>query len=48
MMVIVTIMMMMMIKPTQVGELVSAMTSEGWAVERAKLVRDNVTSNEVG
>ena len=23
------------------------MTSEGWAVERAQLVRDNVTSNEV-
>jgi len=32
---------------SEVRELVRAMTSQAWAEERAQLVRDNVTSNEV-
>ena len=40
-------MVMKMMMKNQVGELVRAMTSQAWAEERAQLVRDNVTSNEV-
>ena len=39
--------MKMLMMKTQVRELVRAMTSQAWAEERAQLVRDNVTSNEV-
>ena len=31
----------------QVTELVERMTSQAWAAERAQLVNDNLTSNEV-
>ena len=31
----------------QVTELVMEMTSQSWAAERARLVRDNITSNQV-
>ena len=31
----------------QVAELVERMTSQAWAAERAQLVNDNLTSNEV-
>ena len=45
--IMMKMMMKMLMMKNQVGELVRAMTSQAWAEERAQLVRDNVTSNEV-
>ena len=46
-MMMMKMMMTKMVMRNQVEELVRAMTSQAWAEERAQLVRDNATSNEV-